>query len=159
MNTILFATALVLASVTIVSPLAGALDAPGDVQLSPARYVAVRGVYYPGLTIPGVAEPMALVTLALLLASISPTTAPFWLVALALAGEALAHLLYWVLIAPLNGVWLAKEPALDFWFGRETAPGDRTALQNRWERSHVYRAIASTAAFAFLVAAALMWSS
>jgi len=159
MNTILFAAALVLASVTIVSPLAGALDAPGDVQLSPARYVAVRGVYYPGLTIPGVAEPLSIVTLSVLLAALSPATAPFWLVALALAAEVLAHLLYWVLIVPMNGVWLAKERALDVWFGREIVQGDRMALQDRWERSHVYRVIASTAAFAFLVAATLMWSS
>ena len=84
--------------------------------------------------------------------------APFWLVALALAAEALAHLLYWVLIVPMNGVWL-KEPALDVWLGRENVQGDRTALQERWECSHVCRAIASTAAFAFLIAATLMWAS
>ena len=159
MNTILFAAALVLASVTIVSPLAGALDAPGDVQLSRTRYVAIRGVYYPGLTIPGAAEPLAIVTLSVLLASMSPSTAPFWLVALALAAEALAHLLYWVLIVPLNALWLAKEtlPAdvPDLWLGREVDRDDRIALQDRWERSHVYRAIASSAAFALLVAATL----
>ena len=120
-------------------------------------------MYYPGLTIPGVAEPLAVVTLTVLLASLSLSTAPFWLVALALAAEALAHLLYWVLIVPMNGLWLAKEPvspdSLDAWLGREIVGGDRVALQDRWERSHVYRAIASTAAFAFLVAATLVWSS
>jgi hypothetical protein len=163
MNTILFAAALVLASVTIVSPLAGALEAPGDVQLSRARYVAVRGVYYPGLTIPGVAEPLAIVALCVLLASMSPPTSTFWLVALALAAEALAHFLYWALIVPMNGLWLAGEspPAdiLDFRFGPKIAASDQMALQDRWERSHVYRAIASTAAFVFLIAATLMWSS
>jgi Domain of unknown function (DUF1772) len=154
MNTILMAASLILASVTIVSPLAGALEVPGDVQLSRERYLAVRGIYYPGLTVAGVAEPLAIVVIGFLLASVSPAMPSFWLVALALAAEALAHLLYWLLIVPMNGVWMTGEslratpvPGID--------AADRSALQDRWERSHIYRAVASTAAFALLVAATL----
>ncbi len=147
MLAILMAFALVLASVTIVSPLAGALDVPGDVRLARDRYLAVGGVYYPGFTVSGVAEPLAILALAVLLASVAQSSWAFWLIALALAAEALAHGLYWFLIAPMNAAWLTSE--------RLAARPDRAALLDRWERSHVYRALASTAAFALLVAAAL----
>ena len=144
----LTAASLVLASVTIVSPLAGALEVPGDVRLSRERYVTIRGVYYPGFTLAGVAEPLAVLALGVLLASVAQTTWPFALVASALAAEALAHLLYWILIAPMNGVWIADDRP------RPASPG-RDALQDRWERSHIYRTLASTAAFVLLVAATL----
>jgi len=158
MNVMMLAASLILASVTIVSPLAGALEVPGDVQLSRDSYLAVRGIYYPGFTIAGVAEPLAVVVICALLASLSPAMPAFWLVALAFAAEALAHLLYWLLIVPMNRVWLAAESvptasAPQATTGGETA--DRTALQDRWERCHVCRAVASTAAFVLLVAATL----
>jgi hypothetical protein len=152
MTAIMMAASLVLASVTIVSPLAGALEVPGDVRLSRRHYVAVRGVYYPGFTIGGVAEPLAILALCVLLACTASATLPFLLVALALAAEALAHLLYWVLIVPMNGVWLSWESRLA---SADADPQDRAALQDRWERSHVYRVVASTAAFVLLVASTL----
>ena len=158
MNAILLAASLILASVTIVSPLAGALEVPGDVRLSRGCYVAVRGRYYPGFTVAGVAEPLSIVAICALLASLSAATLAFWLVGLALVAEALAHLLHWVLIAPMNGVWLAGETlpttvAPESGTGRDSP--DRSALQDRWERCHVARAVASTAAFVLLVAATL----
>jgi hypothetical protein len=158
MSLILMASALVLASVTIVSPLAGALEAPGDVRLERESYVAVRGVYYPGFTIAGVAEPLAVVVLALLLVSMSGGTLPFWLVALALAAEALAHLMYWVMIAPMNGAWLddpRRTRAANVWTARTAASGEEIALRDRWEVAHVCRALAATLAFVVLVAATL----
>ena len=146
MNLMMTAAALILASVTIVSPLAGVLEVPGDMRLSRQHFVAVKGLYYPGFTIAGAAEPLALLAIAALLASLPFATAPFWLAALTLAAEAVAHLLYWVLIVPMNGVWLAGAA------GRATAAGP---LQDRWERAHVGRSVASTAAFVLLVAATL----
>ena len=145
MPVILVAATLVLASVTIVSPLAGVHDARGDVRLSRERFVALRGLYYPGFTLEGLAEPLAVLALSVLLASIARSTPAFWLVALALAAEAGAHLLYWVLIVPINRDWLAGEKGAV----------ERAALLERWERSHVYRVVASTAAVALLAAAIL----
>ncbi len=141
---LVFAT-LVLASVTIVSPLAGVHDVRGDVRLSRERYLAVRGMYYPGFTFEGLAEPLAILALAVLLASIARSTPAFWLIALALAAEAVAHLLYWVLIVPMNRAWLAGE----------THPAERAMLLDLWERRHIYRSVASTAAVALLAAAIL----
>ncbi|RBP12895.1 uncharacterized protein DUF1772 [Roseiarcus fermentans] len=152
MNLIMMAAALVLASVTIVSPLAGAFEVPGDASFSADRYVAIGGLYYPGFTIAGVAEPLAILALGVLLASVARETWPFWLIALALAAEALSHLLYWVLIAPVNGLLLAGDarPA-----PAEADRNERIALRERWELSHVCRALASTLAFVLLVAATL----
>ncbi len=154
MTLILLAAALVLASVTIVSPLAGAFEMAGDMRLERGRYVSVGGVYYPGLTIAGVAEPLAIFVLVFLLASLLPMGLPFFFVALALAAEALAHLLYWVLIAPMNRVWLTDNspPAQTDVQGRLASPRDA------WELSHVYRLLASTLAFVLLVAATLSGS-
>ena len=145
MSLILMSATLVLASVTIVSPLAGVNDVRGDVRLSRERYVAVRGMYYPGFTFEGVAEPLAILALAVLLASIAKSTPEFWLIALALIAEAVAHLLYWLLIVPMNRAWLAGE----------THAADRAKLMELWERRHIYRSVASTAAVAFLAAAIL----
>ena len=119
MPVILVTATLVLASVTIVSPLAGVHDARGDVRLSRERFVALRGLYYPGFTLEGLAEPLAILALSVLLASVARSTPAFWLVALALAAEAGAHLLYWVLIVPINRDWLAGERAP----GAGRAPG------------------------------------
>jgi hypothetical protein len=156
MSLIMMAASLVLASVTIVSPLAGALEVPGDARLSRDRHVAVRGVCCPGFTIPGVAEPLAILALTLLLASLVRTTWPFWLVALALVAETIAHALHWVLIASMNGVWPTGEsrrasPGPRF----DPGPDDRRGLQDRWERSHIDRTLDLTAAFVLLVAATL----
>jgi len=145
MPVILTSATLVLPSVTIVSPLAGVHDVRGDVRLSRERSVAVRGFYYPGFTFEGLAEPLAILALSALLASVVRSTPEFWLIALALAAEAAAHLLYWVLIVPMNKDWLADE----------THAAERTALLDRWERRHIYRSVASTAAVALLAAAIL----
>jgi hypothetical protein len=155
MTLILLASALVLASVTIVSPLAGAFEMAGDMRLERGRYVSVRGVYYPGFTIAGLAEPLAIFVLVFLLASLLPAGLPFCLVALALAAEALAHLLYWILIAPMNRIWLADDTVAAETDGQGVLAG----LRDRWELSHVYRLLASTLAFVFLVAATLAGSA
>ena len=145
MSAILISATLVLASVTIVSPVAGVNDVRGDVRLSRDRYVSVRGLYYPGFTFAGLAEPLAILALAVLLASVARSTPEFWLIALALIAETVAHLLYWLLIVPLNRAWLA---------GETHAPG-RAEFMELWERRHIYRSVASTAAVAFLAAAIL----
>src|ERR1700722_15325111 len=70
------------------------------------------------------------------------------------------HLLCWVLVAPVNKVWLKGEalsaPARQFFGSREDR--DRTdwiSLRNRWEWSHVCRAASSMAAFLLLLVAVL----
>jgi hypothetical protein len=141
MNLMVTSAALILSSVTIVSPLAGALEGPGGVRLSRAHFVVLGQVYYPGFTLQGLAEPLAVLAIAIFLTSLPLGTAAFRLAAFALLAEAAAHSLYWALIVPMNGVWLAGVPS--------------SPLQDRWERAHVGRSVASTAAFVLLVASRL----
>ena len=152
MTSIMMALALVLASVTVVSPLAGAFEVPGEGSVSRDRYVAIGSRYYPGFTVAGAAEPLAILALCLLLASVAPATGPFWLIALALAAETLSHCLYWVLIAPVNGLLFVRRADS----ARATDRGDPIALRERQELGHIYRALAATLAFVLLVAAALV---
>ena len=60
MNTILMAAWLILASVTIVSPLAGASRSRATCSFRASATWRSGGVYYPGLTIAGAAEPLSL---------------------------------------------------------------------------------------------------
>ena len=156
----LMALSLVPVTLTVVTTLAHALELPGKMRLSREQYLAVQRIYYPGFTYAGAAEPLSILALAILLAVTPRATTAFWLVALALSAAVLTHLMYWVLVAPVNRVWLRGEtlaaPARRF-FGatREASVTDWTSLRDRWEWSHVFRAATSIMSFLLLVAAAL----
>src|SRR5262245_16967448 len=136
---------------------AHALELPGKLRLSKDEYLTVQKIYYPGFTIGGAAEPIAL----LLLIVTMPAGAPFWMTAGAFAMLAIAHAIYWVVTHPVNNFWLkdvelkgagASFFAIDL-VGR---PGDDnwTKLRNRWESSHALRA-ALTITSLILIAAAI----
>jgi hypothetical protein len=79
----------------------------------------------------------------------------------ALTGLVLAHAIYWAVTHPVNKVWL-KDETLDkaggsfFATGARTAEGDWTALRDRWEWSHVARAVLEMLSLAALVIAAVL---
>lgn len=148
---------LILVTVTVSLSLAHALELPGKMRLNREQYLAVQPIYYPGFTYAGICEPAAVIVLALLLA-LTPSQAPaFWLVAAALAAAILVHALYWVLTAPVNKVWMQGQKlsgsAQKFFGTGGPENRDGRILRDRWERSHVYRAIAAAAAFLLLAAA------
>lgn len=135
-------------------------ELPGKMRLSREEYLAVQPIYYPGFTYAGVAEPLSVLALAFLLGLTPNSTTEFWFLAFALAAAILTHLLYWILVAPVNKAWLRKEalpiPARQFFDAAPEVSGtDWTSLRDRWEWSHVCRAVTSTAAFLLLVAATL----
>ena len=124
---------------------------------SPVDDVCVVGSRGPeAFTYTGAAEPLSIVALAVLLWLSPRFTMAFWLLALALAAGVLTHLLYWVLVAPVNKVWLEGEalsaPARQL-FGATGYAGrtDWTSLRDRWEWSHVYRAASSVTASCFFL--------
>lgn len=149
--------ALILLGVTMALSLAHALERPGKMRLNREHYLAVQLIYYPGFTYAGAAEPLAIMALAALLA-LTPAGTSFWLIAGALAATALTHLLYWLLTAPVNRIWL-KDEALRagargfLGTGKGGEDHDWTMLRDRWERSHVYRAVAAFTAFILLAVA------
>jgi hypothetical protein len=150
-----------LAAIGMALSLAHALEFPGKRRLDRDAYLKVQAIYYPGFTIGGAFEPLAVIAaFALLLFTPLGTTA-FWLTLAAFAGLVMAHAIYWVIIHPVNKVWL-KHEKIDragssfFAIGTGTAKGDWTALRDRWEWSHVARAVLEMLSLAALVVAVIL---
>jgi hypothetical protein len=155
MMAILKLAALFLVVATVIPSVAHALEWPGKLRLTREQYFAVQPIYYPGFTMIGIAEPLAILTLAALLALTPRGTTTFWLIAAALAACVVTHALYWFLTAPINKIWLRNEAlsgGAHRFFG---APGsadatDWTDLRDHWERSHLCRAASALIAFVLL---------
>jgi hypothetical protein len=149
--------ALVLVVVTFSLSLAHALEWPGKMRLGREQYLAVQPIYYPGFSFAGICEPVAVLALIALLILTPGGTLAFWLVAGALAAASLVHALYWILTAPVNRVWMREQSlpasAQTFFGTGVQEEQDWKRLRNRWERSHLYRAIAATCAFLLLALA------
>ena len=157
----LHALTIMLAAVGMALSLAHALEFPGKRRLDRPTYLKVQAIYYPGFTVGGIFEPVAMVAAFALLLFTPLGTLPFWLTLAAFFSLLLAHAIYWAIIHPVNRVWL-KDEKLDkaggsfFATGGRTAEGDWTALRDRWEWSHVARAILEMVGLAALVAAAVL---
>jgi len=155
-------TALVLVAVAMGLALAHALEFPGKLRLTREQYLATQSIYYPGFTIGGIAEPVALVALAVLV-WLTPAGTVRGLTIAALAAIAAMHATYWLLTHPVNGFWTAGA-ALDrlgrgfFAFdplgrGHSDEPPDWTRMRDRWEVSHVVRAAFGLAGLILLATA------
>src|SRR5262245_65514622 len=70
-------------SVAMALCLAHALELPGKLRLPKEHYLAIQQIYYPGFTYGGIAEPLGLLLL-LILIYMTPMNGPqFWLTAAA----------------------------------------------------------------------------
>jgi hypothetical protein len=153
--------AVLLVSVTMALSLAHALELPGKLRLSREAYLAVQPIYYPGFTMGGVAEPAGILATFLLLILSPAGSAVFWLTLGALGALIAMHAAYWILTHPVNNFWLKdfelKGAGAGFFAfdplrrrGRAQPPG-WTDLRDRWEYSHVLRAVLALLALALLV--------
>jgi hypothetical protein len=142
--------------------LAHALEMPGKMRLRREEYLAVQRIYYPGFTVGGgIGESGgALLTLALLL--LTPTESSFWLILAALILLLGMQAVYWFSIHAVNRYWLQGETLgsaggrfFSMAAGREEpeASPDWHMLRDRWERSHLVRAVLATISFVLLVIA------
>jgi hypothetical protein len=139
MTTLKLASLLVVIAIVVPS-VAHALELPGKRRLSREQYLAVQPIYFPGFTIIGAAEPLAILMVGALLA-LTPRGSPtFWLIACAVLAVATTHALYWTLTAPVNKLWL-REAGLSggaqrfFGAGGSLNESNWTRLRDRWERS------------------------
>lgn len=86
-------------------------------------------------------------------------TGLFWLIAAALALLIITHLLFWVVVQPVNRQWLGEvklSNAAEQFFRTGQAGGlttDWTRLRDRWERGHLARTVTSAAGFILLLLA------
>jgi hypothetical protein len=151
-----------LVSIAWAQSLAHALELPGKMRLSKDAYASVQSIYYPGFTIGGLGEGLGiLATVALLMASEGPM---FSWTLIALVALLAMHAIYWLVTHPVNKFWV-KDQALSrlgagfFAIGRpERAPKQSAddlwqELRNRWEYSHVARAVCAGVALLSLIIA------
>lgn len=153
---------LVLAAIGFALTLAHALELPGKRRLDRATYTAVQGIYYPGFTIGGLFGEAGAILATAALAVATPRGSPaFWPTLVALSGLVTMHGLYWVLTHPVNRFWLqgqeiGRAGGTFFAAGGATASGDWTELRDRWELSHVARALCAGLSFVALAIAATL---
>jgi Domain of unknown function (DUF1772) len=158
-----------MAAITMSLALAHALEFPGKLRLSREFYVVTQSIYYPGFTIAGTAEFAALLaTLALLLLTPANSPAFPWTLS-GLVGLIAVHTIYWLYTHPVNKFWVkdlelqgagaaffsltAERHRLDM---NLESTEDWKKLRNRWEYSHLARAIlAMISLIALIVAVAV----
>jgi hypothetical protein len=152
-----------LVAVAMALSLAHALEYPGKRRLDRDTYRAVQPIYYPGFTVAGgVGDVGGLVLTVVLLLLTPPGTASFWLTLVAVVGLASMFVIYALVTHPVNKVWLEGESltgagARFFAAGRAAAvpePDRWTVLRDRWEFSHIGRAVLATVSLLALVIAA-----
>jgi hypothetical protein len=162
MHDLLHVLCVLLAAVAMALALAHALEMPGKLRLSREDYLVVQPIYYPGFTFGGIAEPLGLLATALLLFLTPAGSREFWLILIALLGLVAMQAVYWVVTHPINRFWLRDEglggAGADFFAfdpTRRAGAGDDewTALRNRWEYSHVARALLGIVSLLALVVA------
>ena len=158
--------AVFLASIAMSLTLAHALELPGKLRLSKENYIATQTIYYPGFTVGGIGEGLSMVA-ALALLLLTPTTNPaFWWTLAGFVCLAAMHAAYWIFTHPVNRFWtrdlnLSAIGAGFFAVGqtqRSEQPSagsdDRwMSFRNRWEYSHVLRAVLSAVGLISLIVA------
>ncbi len=158
---VLQVAAVLLAALALAPALAHALELPGKRRLTRDAYLVTQTIYYPGFTVAGIGEPVAAVaTFGLLL--VTPTQSPaFWLVLVALLSLVAMQAVYWIVTHPVNKAWMARQrlgkagPTF-FATGATASPADALdwqVLRDRWEYSHVARAVLAAIGLVALVVA------
>ena len=150
------------AAVAMSLAVAHALEYPGKMRLDPGTYMAVQTIYYPGFTVGGAGEPLAILTSLILLILMRGRGAGFWWILGAFIALIAMHAVFWLVTQPTNRFWLRNQQlgkAGSKFFG--VAPGGQmessqtewNRLRDRWERSHIARAVLSIIALVALVVA------
>jgi hypothetical protein len=150
-----------LVSIAMALALAHALELPGKLRLDEQTYRAVQTIYYPGFTLGGSAEPLGLLSLLGLVFLTPRGGAAFWLTLASFVALAAMHGAYWLLTHPVNNFWvegvdMSKAGARFFRvraMGTQDGTPDWRDLRNRWEYSHVIRAVLGLASHILLVTA------
>ncbi|HYD06433.1 MAG TPA: DUF1772 domain-containing protein [Reyranella sp.] len=146
MQLALLALSIVLAAVGMGLSLAHALELPGKRRLDREHYLAVQTIYVPGFGIGGFFGEGLAIAATLVLTILTPTgTTGFWLTLAALGCLLVEHGIFWFVTQPVNRFW-----------GKPLPPdSDWKALRDRWEASHVARAVFAALAFLLLLTVAI----
>jgi Domain of unknown function (DUF1772) len=164
MFTVLQITTVVLVAIAMALALAHALELPGKMRLDKKTYYAVQTIYYPSFTIGGIGEAAGTIAAIILLLMTPRDSVDFWLTAVAVIALIGMQGVYWIVTHPVNRFWvedvkLNRAGAGFFAFGADRTrsdpnlPPDWISLRNRWEYSHVARAVCAIVSFVALVVA------
>jgi hypothetical protein len=166
MYLILQVASVFLATLTMCLSLAHALELPGKLKLDKKTYFAVQTIYYPGFTIGGTAEVLAIAAALGLLLTTPVDSAGFPLALVGFAALVAVHGVYWVVTHPVNKFWLKDQElsglgatffGLDEKERRHNEESSQEELwkrfRDRWEYSHVLRAVLSAIAVLALTSA------
>lgn len=157
---------ILMVAVAMSMALAHALELPGKKRLNKEAYLAVQPIYYPGFTIGGIVEPLSIIPTIVLLYLTRNNQPAFWLTLVAFLALVAMHAIFWVFTQPVNKFWL-KHQSLSaagkrFFSANASAhenEGIKTdgdawiRMRDRWEYSHVARAVVSFVALAALTVA------
>jgi hypothetical protein len=105
----------VLVAVTMGLAVAHALEFPGKLPLDQQMYLAVQTIYYPGFTIGGISEPVAIVALLILLLSTPRKGTGFWWTLSCLLAVIAMQVIFWLVTQPTNRFWLKKRASQLRW--------------------------------------------
>lgn len=155
----------VLVAVAMALALAHALELPGKMRLDRETYYAVQPIYYPGFTIAGNAEPLAIISTVVVLFLTPPGNAGFWPTLVTLLGLVGMQAVYWLFTHPVNRFWVEGKDLNRFGsgffsfgagrsrLGSATRPPDWRRLRDRWEYSHLARSVLASVSLISLVVA------
>ena len=153
-------------ALTMSMAVAHALELPGKLRLKMEAYLAVQTIYHPGFKFGGMIEPLSgIATLALFFLS-RGTDYDSWLLMIAFVALLTMHLVFWFVTRPVNKFWLKTFQTYQlgerfFDGGHAAGPVPKGGLdgkewksmRDRWEASHLIRAMLSLIAFLALSAA------
>ena len=145
-----------LVALAMTMALAHALEYPGKLRLDEQTYMAVQAIYYPGFTLGGIGEVMAVVATFVLAMMMRDRGDIFWWVLTAFVAVVAMQVVFWLVTQPVNRFWLRKQhlgntSAKFFGVKPESdsegfAQPDWKGLRKRWEYSHMARACLSVIA-------------
>ncbi len=155
-----------LVSIAMALSMAHALELPGKLRLGKHAYLTVQPIYYPGFTVGGISEILGILATGTLLVVTPSRGMAFSLMLGALMALIAMHAAYWIITHPVNNFWLKDNDlkgvgAGFFAFGAEKRAASNGAtsdegwkgLRNRWEFSHVLRAVLAAIALMLLIIA------
>jgi len=145
--------------------LAHTLEFPGKLRLDREAYLTVQTIYYPGFTLGGLGEPPAIIATLVLILMTPRSASAFWWTVIAFVGVALMHAIFWLVTQPVNRYWLKNQQLgkVGEKFLSQT-PGiageheeqNWVRLRDRWEYSHLVRAVCSVVAFVAVIIAVML---
>ena len=154
-----------LVAVAMSMALAHALEFPGKQRLNKETYMAVQTIYYPGFTLGGIGEPLAAIATLILLIVMRGRGAAFWWTFAAFIALAAMHAVFWFVTQPTNRFWLKNQEMskagsrffavdqLNQSASNENGDQDWKRFRDRWEYSHLVRAVLSGIALIAVVVA------